>query len=60
MPNSVVPWVKACSYYFSNINVRYETLPSLTAQHRQQLERVIQIEPSEKMMYDNVHGGFNP
>ena len=57
MPNSVVPWVKACSYYFSNINVRYETLPSLTV-HRQQ-ERVIQIEPSEKI-YDDVHGGFNP
>lgn len=58
MPNSVEPWVKACSYYFSNINVRYETLPSSTA-HRQQLERVIQIEPSEKI-YDDVHGGFNP
>ena len=59
MPNSVVPWVKACSYYFSNINVRYETFPSSTA-HRQQLERVIQIEPSEKMMYDDVQGGLNP
>jgi hypothetical protein len=60
MPNSVEPWVKACSYYFSNINVRYETLPSSSTAHRhQQLERVIQIEPSEKI-YDDVHGGFNP